>query len=120
MTETCATRVPRRRTPAPVIWGETASTSGKASISGIRFNASRSSAASERASCARRTRPGNGAIWPGSSACASMVTWDMSPAVRDMMNSANPPISADMKMKMNTPTATPTTSSAVCAFEAVR
>ena len=50
----------------------------------------------------------------GSTASAWMVMWVMSPAVRDMMNSASPPISADMKMK------TPKTSSVVCAFAAVR
>jgi hypothetical protein len=45
---------------------------------------------------------------------------EMSPTVRDRMNSASPPIRADMKMKMNTPTATPVTRSAVCALLAVR
>jgi hypothetical protein len=44
----------------------------------------------------------------------------MSPAMRDIMNSAKPPIRADMKMKMNTPTATPNTRSVVCPLEAVR
>jgi hypothetical protein len=40
---------------------------------------------------------------------ASMVICEMSPTVRERMNSAKPPMSADMKMKMNTPTATPVT-----------
>jgi hypothetical protein len=43
-----------------------------------------------------------------------------SPTVRERMNSARPPIRADMKMKMKTPTATPVIRSAVCALFAVR
>ena len=44
----------------------------------------------------------------------------MSPTVRDKINSAKPPIRADMKIKINTPTATPMTSNPVCALDAVR
>ena len=53
------------------------------------------------------------------SAISAMI-WLMSPTARDKMNSASPPIRADMKMKMNTPTATPVTNRAVWALLAVR
>lgn len=56
----------------------------------------------------------------GSAASASMVTWAMSPTTLAMMNEARLPISADLKRKMDTPTATPTTSSAACVWLAVR
>ena len=104
-----------------MICGETATTPGTDAIRG------RNASASDRV--AVRLPPGSitASTWPspvirtaGSRSSASIVTWLISPTVRDTMNSANPPISADMKMKMNTPTATPSTRSAVCALLAVR
>ena len=107
--------------PAPLICGETALTPGTPSIRGSQV------AASDSVAVRVRPRSATTSTWPsgeistdGSSVSASMVIWLMSPTVRDKMNSASPPIRADMKMKMNTPTATPVTNRAVWALLAVR
>ncbi len=91
-----------------------------ASISGTKLPAVASTAVFDDRSCAISTSPGRVSRRAGSSGSGSMVTWEMSPTVRETMKSASPPMSADMKMKMKTPTATPETRRAVCAIEAVR
>ena len=50
----------------------------------------------------------------------AMLIWATLPTVRSIRKTASPPISALMNTKTNTPTATPSTSSAVCARLAVR
>ena len=119
---TCAVCVPRRRKPAPVISCAVAVTPGSFSMIGMNASAlARRASRLVSFSCTMRTTPRTSPSSKGGSvASASMVTCERSPAVRDRMNSARPPISALMKMKMNTPTATPNTSSDVWALLAVR
>ena len=116
---TCATCAPWVTNPAPEICGETARTPGKDSIKAMKLAAvGRFAAVVLDFCCTKRGAPASNRA--GSSGSAWIDTWAMSPTVRDKINSANPPISADMKIKIKTPTATPKTNSPVCALDAVR
>jgi len=121
VTLTGAVACPRTRNPLPMICCDVAVTSGMEAISGRKASAVRNWLRWLVARCSTTSRPASsGSSATGSRLGASTVTWAMSPTVRCTRNTASPPISALMKMKTKTPTATPATSNPVCALVAVR